>query len=281
MSVQSWLVLGDSFIQEMYRYLRPPLGDRVSADVIARDDATYEYWNYGGTPGAVQGQSRNGVQIYVQEVQPDVTVFVLGTYPSSPALPPNFENDVRFAVSEAARYSGQVVLVGPFGNDPAGKRLAALRRVVPDAIDGGALAADLPHLSDGVRLTADGYRELANRLVTAIFTVLEQRAAKPPAETPPSPEVPITTTTTPTDVSETPPPADVDTTSGAPLRFRLGKTYFRPPVPAQPDTAKTEPEGAAGGAQPTPKSKWPLVVGGLVVAGIVGLGVYFYVRRKK
>lgn len=313
----TWLILGDEFIQEMFRYLRAPLADRVVADVIGSQDSTYASWLYGGAPGAVSGQSRSGLQINVQEVRPAATVIVLGTNPGGVDIPDYFNENVRTAVAEAARYSGQVVLVGPFGNDPSGKRLAALRRVVPDAIDGTMLSMGLPRGPDGVHFTQDGYRQLTDRMVTTIFDVLVRRATKPPlttttpSTTPPStePSVPVPCSCPPgyslTDWSVMyPSPSDaVAPTGNCPPSNRssrrlciqaavLQPATVTPPPGTTPGTTTTVtptvtplPGADAGKTEPgapatAKKSSLPLVIGGLAVVGVIGLAVY-YSRRKK
>ena len=179
----TWLIVGDEFVQEMFRYFGATrLAERAIGDVIGSSGSTFKSWTYAGEPDQIASGSRSGMQIYSDEDRAPVTIIVLGTNPPG-TMPSDFASDAARAVAAASKY-GQVVVVGPFGNDPSGSRLAALRRIVPDAVSGYDLAAGLPRAADGLHFTAAGYKALLGRIVDAVFQVLDRRAPKPaPAPT--------------------------------------------------------------------------------------------------
>ena len=159
----TWLIAGDEFVQGMYTYFRTPLASRAVGDVVGSKDSTYKTWVRDKMVGSI-----------VDEDNPEVVLIALGTNPPG-ALPSGFVDDVRAIVTQARKRDAQVVLVGPFARDVDGKRLAALRGLVLDTIDGATLAVGLPRDSDGVHFTQPGYKTLAERVVAATFQVLDRR----------------------------------------------------------------------------------------------------------
>ncbi len=275
MPVPTWQFIGDDHLQSMFRYMRPPIAGRVLGDVIGSKDSTYASWNYGGSPGAVQGQSRNGIQIYVQEVRPAAVVLLLGSNPRAVGMPANFANDVRFAVSEAGRFGAQVILVGPFANDSEGARLAALRSVVSDTIDGHALANGLPRASDGIHLTQAGYQTLTERMIGEVFRVwdVRERAGVAPAE--PTPSNPL-----PPSVPDAPPPPPAPSTDpSAPPAPEVPTVTITPVVPDEGGPAVSRVEVASVEEKSDRRSA--IVTGVLVFGGILLFtGLAYAISRR-
>lgn len=181
MTTSTWLFYGDEHIQSMYRYMRDPIAGRVVADVIGSANSDYRQWaTCGGNP--CTGGSRTVTEIYVDDVKPPVVVLALGSNPAASAngaktgVPADFTAHVREVLRLSRKHGAQVLVVGPFANDPGGKRLTVLRGLVPDAIDGAALASGLPRAADGVHFTEEGYRTLAERMISALFAAYQNRA---------------------------------------------------------------------------------------------------------
>lgn len=172
----TWLFLGDEFLQGMFPYMRDALAGRVVGDVIGSDKSAYHQWaTCSGLP--CTGGSRTSTEMFVEESRPPVVVIALGSNPAVAGLPSQFLADVRNVVALAAKFGAQVVVVGPFAHDTSMERLAAIRSVVADAIDGMVLTAGLPRSSDGVHFTAEGYRTLASRFAEAVIGVTASRLA--------------------------------------------------------------------------------------------------------
>lgn len=160
MAVAIWLVLGDSISQGM-----APRLQSASTTVVGISGSSYWTWvRYGW------------VTMQVAETKPDVVVLALGTNPDKPPIPEGFAEDVRTAISQAERFGAEVVIVGPFASDDSKLRLAVLRSIMPDAIDGYELASGLPRAGVGdVHFTSAGYEALAGRVRGAVQKVLDGR----------------------------------------------------------------------------------------------------------
>jgi len=237
--------MGDEFTQGMYRYLRDSLAGKAVGDVIGSKDSDLKQWaTCAGAP--CTGGSRTSTEIYTDEVKPAVAVLAVGTNPSGD-LPANFDAHARELARIAGKHGAQVVLVGPFGNDPQGKRLAALRRVVPDAISGHTLAEGLPRDRDGLHLTQDGYKMMAERLAAAVFETLNKRQ-------------------TPSRIDGRKPPTLLPGAGGQPLQ---------PPVQPQPQALMASRQPVAA---PMPKWVWGLV--GVAGLSAVVLTVVLLKKRR-
>lgn len=240
----TWLIAGDEFVQGMYSYFRTPLASRAVGDVVGSKDSTYKTW--------VRDKM---IESVVDEDNPEVVLVALGTNPPG-ALPSGFVNDVRAIVTQARKRGAQLVLVGPFARDADGKRLAALRSLVPDAIDGSALAAGLPRDSDGIHFTQPGYKTLAERVVAATFQALDRRRPAAQPQIRPSQVQPSQPQIRPPQVQPTQPPQ---------------------PQPSSPMQWMSQPA-----AVPTPMWVWGLVgVAGLSVLTLVVLALRRYRARSR
>lgn len=172
----TWLILGDEHIQSMYSYLRTALVGQIG-DVVGSNDSDYKQWaTCAGQP--CQNQSRTATEIFVDDVKPSVVLVALGSNPVTSSLPANFEDHVRTIKTIASKYGAQVILVGPFVGDSDGKRLAVLRKVVPDAVSGLGLAQGLR--KSGNKFTQESYKTLAERLAATALSIYNNRTGKPP-----------------------------------------------------------------------------------------------------
>lgn len=274
-----WSIHGDKFLQGSFRFIAEQLSGKKTVTATARDDANYESLvacrGLTATGKSVQdgtsllceeepgynpaNPSRSGFEIDIEEMKPSVEIIMLGTYPTKykDELPPNFLKFVRSAVSKAQKYGAQVVLIGPFANDAYGKRLAALRSVVPDTINGYDLVAGLPRERNSFLLTQDGYKALATRIVTAVTDTLNRRLHQR-----------ISHSTFPT---TSPPPIRPPAQPGAggqPTGSQL------PPPPQLPELTRQEPMVARTSTAPVPVWVWS-------AAGLVGLVVLAAVLLRR
>ena len=255
MAAPTWLFIGVDFIQGMFRYMRDPLGGRAVGDVIGSAGSDYKQWATCGGANCTHG-SRTPTAIYTDEDKPPVVVLALGSNPkSSPTLPAGFLVQVQTAVAQAGAYGAQVIAVGPFANDSKGIRLAAIREVVPDAIDGYALGLGLPREADGVHFTQAGYKTLTERFIAAIFAALDRRAM--PGATP--------GTAAAEPAAE---PVVEEAVAGEPI--------------ADGTAADVSTAGAAAKAAARRPYLIPLLVGGgVLVAGAVAYAIYRSRRRAR
>jgi len=273
MTIPTWQFYGDEHLQAMFRYMRDPIAGRIIADVIGSKDSDYRQWATCAGAPCVHG-SRTSTEIYVDEVKPAAVVILLGSNPRIAGVPAEFLAHVREVVRIGRKHGGQVLLVGPFASDPSGARLAALRSVIPDTIDGRALASGLPRASDGIHLTQEGYRTLTERMIGEVFRVwdVRERAGVAPAEPPPSNPIPET-------VSEAPPAPPVPSPSSppAPDLPTVTITPVVPETPGAPAVTRVAVEEQKSGT----RSRY--VKAGLIVAGalaLLGVG-YVIVRRRR
>jgi hypothetical protein len=221
--------------------MRDPIGERFVADVIAQAGGTFASWIYKGV-GEIATRSRSALEIFVDDDRAPVVAVLLGSNPGG-AAPSSFAAEAREALSLAGKHGAEVVLVGPYANDPGGRRLAVLRSLVPDTIDGTALAAGLPRAADGVHFTEAGYRTLTTRMIEAVMGVV---AARRQAST-----------------------GLPDIATGLPGVAQPGETAAE-----AGDVPKTEPSSRS-------RYTVPLVVGGVVVVGgLVAYAVYRSRRRR-
>lgn len=268
--MSTWQLMGDEFLQGMYRYLRTALSGRAVADVIGEQGGTFKSWANGGYDYQKADGARSGFEIYASETRPDLIVIVLGTNPAAGDLA---TEDLQITVRDTVKFA-PTVFVGPFANDPTGKRLKALRRFAPDAIDGQKLAQGLPRDSDGIHLTQAGYEQLAARMVEVVLATVTRRS---------TPKVPASTPITITPVTEPPTTSSSTFTVGTQpvYRQRSTTTVTRTPSGSGGTTARDLESKTDDGAEDADGSQVPVWVWVALGAVGVGLAVLFVNRSRK